>query len=299
MNTMEKLTTRFTFGGDEFIYAEVSRAMNVEANFKVLAVTDEIRRCNIPGVTEICPANASYLIRYNPDIIRPLDLLDVLREIDEQKSDISGLTLQSRVVEIPIWYDDPITKECAAKFKDRHQDPSVSNLEFVMKINGFKDKEDFIHAHSSAPYLVSMVGFVPGTAWEFPLGVPQENIIEAPKYLRPRTQTPARAISMAGAFTVIYPVAGPGGYQLIGMSAVPVYDPEQKLEDLKDTLILAKAGDIWKHRPIDESEYNKIVAEVEAGTYRYNIKSIEFSPEEYFAKTQQYLNELTEGIAYA
>ncbi|WP_153944922.1 carboxyltransferase domain-containing protein, partial [Acinetobacter baumannii] len=67
---------------------------------------------------------------------------------------------------------------------------------------------------------------------------------------------------VGGAFTVIYPVNGPGSYQLIGMSAVPIYDPDKRLIDLEDTYFLARPGDLWKHRPVDESEYNRIVQQV-------------------------------------
>jgi urea carboxylase len=288
--------TRFDFGGDEYIYAEISKDMSAESNFKALAITNELRKRNIPGIIDICPSNASYLIRFNPEIISAHDLLDYLKEIDITKSNPSELNLQARIVEIPIWYDDPITLEFSKKYKNRHQSPELSNFEFVMKINNFKNKEAFIEAHSAVPYLITMMGFTPGTAWEFPLGLSQEEIIQTPKYLSPRPDTPNQAVGLGGAFTVIYSVSGPGSYQLIGMSAVPVYDNEQKLQDLKDTLFLARPGDIWKHRPIVESEYKRIVSEVKTGTYRYHIKDVEFSPEEYFIKGKSYITELMEGF---
>lgn len=286
--------TRFDFAGDEYIYAEISRDMSAESNFKALAITNELRRRNIPGIIEICPSNASYLVRFNPEIISADDLLDYLKDIDISKSNPSELNLSVRIVEIPIWYDDPITRECSQRFKNRHQAPDLSNFEFVMKINGFTDKQAFIEAHSSTPYLITMVGFTPGTAWEFPLGVLREEIIQTPKYLSPRTDTPAQAVGIGGAFTVIYPVSGPGSYQLIGLSAVPIYQREQRLADFKDTFFLARPGDIWKHRPIDESEYERIVKEVNQGTYRYRIKEIVFSAEEYFLRGKRYIQELME-----
>jgi urea carboxylase len=286
--------TRFDFGGDEYIYAEISREMSAESNFKALAITTELRRRNIPGIIDICPSNASYLVRFNPEIILAHDLLDYLKEIDITKSTPSEMNLQVRIVEIPTWYDDPITRECSQRFKDRHHDPSISNFEFVMKINGFTDKKAFIEAHSAMPNLITMVGFIPGTGWGFQLGLSQKEIIQTPKYLSPRTDTPSQAVGLGGAFTVVYPVACPGSYQLIGISAVPVYDREQKLKDFKDTFFLARPGDIWKHRPLDEKEYNQITAEVKQGSYRYHMKEIDFSPEEYFVKRKQYIQELME-----
>ncbi len=288
--------TRFEFSGDEYIYAEISRDMSTESNFKSLAITNELRKRRIPGIIEICPSNASYLVKFDPEVISAHDLLDYLQEIDITKSNPSELNLQVRIVDIPIWYDDPITREYSERFKNRHLCPDMSNFEFVMKVNGFREKEELIHAHSDMPHLITMMGFTPGTAWEFPLGLSREEIIQTPKYVSPRPDTPVQAVGLGGAFTVIYSVSGPGSYQLIGMSAVPVFDNKGRLEDLKESLFLARPGDIWKHRPIDESEYRRINEQVEAGTYRYRMKEVEFSPEEYFAKGKLYIHQLMEGF---
>ncbi|WP_404801708.1 5-oxoprolinase subunit B family protein [Bacillus norwichensis] len=284
--------TNFNFGGDEYIYAEISRDMRVESNFKALAITAELRKRNIPGITDIASSNASYLVRYNPDIISARDLLDYLREIDLTKSDPKELNLSVRMVEIPIWYDDPITRDYSERFKNRHDSPKETNFEYVMRVNGFKSKEAFIERHSCTPYLITMVGFLPGTAWHFPLGIQPKEMIQSPKYASPRTDTPARSIGIGGVFNVIYPVNGPGSYQLIGMSAVPVVDHEKFLPEL-ESYFLARAGDIWKYRSIDEFEYMRIREEVEAGTYKYRMKNIDLSPLEYAEKGNEYIRELT------
>lgn len=287
--------THFDFVGDEYIYAEISREMSIESNYKAISITNELRKRNIPGIIDICPANASYLIRYNPEKIAGQDLKDYIQEIDIKKSNLSELTMQIRIIEIPTWYDDPITREYSLQFADRHQHPEMTDFEFVMRGNGFTDKNAFIEAHSSMPYFISMVGFIPGTAWEFQIGVPRENIIQVAKYLSPRTKTPARAIGLGGAFTVVYPMESSGSYQLIGMSAVPVYDEKRRLAELND-VVLARPGDFWKHRPIDEREYQRIVDEVERGTYRYRIKEVEFSSEKYLLYGKEYIDDLMEGF---
>ncbi|KAB2334842.1 carboxyltransferase domain-containing protein [Cytobacillus depressus] len=286
--------THFSFGGDEYIYAEISRDMRIESNFKALAVTDELRNREIPGIIEIVPSNSSYLVRYNPDIISARDLQDYLKDIDLTKSDLTKLHFSVRIVEIPAWYDDPVSEEYSYRFRHRHPAPDLSDFEFVMKVNGFTDKEAFIQSHSETPYLITMVGFLPGTAWQFPLGLQPNEIIQSPKYNSPRTETPERGMGLGGAFNVIYPVSGPGSYQLIGRSAVSVVDPTNKLEDLKEASFLARPGDIWKYRPINETEYEKIRNEVITGKYRFKMKDIELSPLEYAEKGKQYIQELME-----
>ncbi|WP_066291037.1 5-oxoprolinase subunit B family protein [Bacillus sp. FJAT-29937] len=288
--------THFNFGGDEYIYAEISRDMRIESNFKALAVTDELRKREIPGIIDIVPSNSSYLVRYNPDIIPARDLLDLLKEIDLTKSNPTKLHFSVRIVEIPAWYDDPVSKEFSFRYRNRHPSPDLSDFEFVMKVNGFTDKEAFIKAHSDTPYLITMVGFLPGTAWHFPLGLQPNEIIQAPKYNSPRAETPERGMGLGGAFNVIYPVSGPGTYQLIGRSAVSVVDQHNHSDDLEETSFLARPGDIWKYRPINESEYHKITNEERTGKHTLKMKEIDLSPLEYAEKGKQYIQELMEDF---
>jgi len=62
------MQTRFSFGGDEHIFAEVDESMSLEAFFKSLFITNAVARRQDQGyVTEICPANASYQVKFDPD----------------------------------------------------------------------------------------------------------------------------------------------------------------------------------------------------------------------------------------
>ncbi|OCA88969.1 5-oxoprolinase subunit B family protein [Pseudobacillus wudalianchiensis] len=288
--------TKFDFCGDEYIYAEISTEMRIESNFKSISITNELRKRNIPGMIEVYPSNASYLIRYDPTAISPHHLLDYLQEIDQQKSHRSELHFSSRIIEIPVWYNDKITKNTIERYQ--HLQPEAGGDDFihVMRANGFTEADAFIAAHSSPPYFITSLGFKPGTAWGFPLGVPQNKIIQAPKYPSPRSYTPGEALGIGGAFTVVYPTESTGSYQLIGISAVPVYDPGQNLSLFRDSFFLAKPGDLWKYRPITEAEYYNIREEVEKRTYEYKVKAIEFSVEQYDEKGDHYISQLMEGF---
>ena len=84
--------------------------------------------------------------------------------------------------------------------------------------------DDFIAAHSGAPWFVSMVGFVAGLPFLYQM-VERAKQIEVPKYLRPRTDTPKLTVGHGGCFGCIYSVRGAGGYQMFGITPVPIYDP--------------------------------------------------------------------------
>ena len=282
---------RYSYGGDEFVFVELDEEMSFQANFKGQAICQELAQRNLPGIVEIAPANASYMIRLNPDELHPDDLIEELKAIDDAVAHTAHLTLQTRIVDVPVLYDDPWTSETQAKFKDRRQDPEVSDLEFAARINGFNSKDDFIAAHHGSPWFVSMVGFVPGTPWCFQM-VPRDRTIQAPKYVRPRTDTQERALGHGGAFAAIYPVRGPGGYQLFGMLATPVFDRHQELEDFKDSVVFPRPGDIFKFRPVDRDEFDAVRREVEEKTFRYRTREIEFDPEPFFENPDKYNEEL-------
>ncbi|MBU8880742.1 allophanate hydrolase subunit 1 [Bacillus sp. FJAT-29790] len=268
--------TRYEYGGDEFIFVELAEAMSLETNFQAMAITKTLREEKLPGILDICPSNASYMIRFNPDLIHPDELISKLKELEEDVS-LENFEITARVVDVPILFEDPWTHEALMRFRDRHQDPAATDLEYVARTNGFQSKEDLIKAITDAPYLVSMIGFVPGLPWCYQM-VPREQQIEAPKYVRPRTYTPERAFGFGGAFAVIYPVQGAGGYQLFGIAAAPIFEKEQRLHDFKDSMTFPRQGDVFRYRSITLEEYEGIRKEVEDGSFRYLTKDITFKP---------------------
>src|SRR6266702_2787275 len=155
------MQTRFSFGGDEHIFAEVDESMSLEAFFKSLFITNAVRDAKIKGVTEICPANASYQVKFDPDLIKPDDMLAELKRMDAAAGK-SEPVIATRIIEIPVLYNDPWTHETLMRFRERHQDPDGTDLEYAARINNHDGIDAFIKAHSSAPWFVSMVGFVAG-----------------------------------------------------------------------------------------------------------------------------------------
>lgn len=290
----ELSSPRYEYGGDDHVFVELSEEMSFDANFEAQAITQEIRERDLDGVVEVAPANASYLLHFDPGKLHPDDLIDELKQLREE-IDITEYTWEARVIDIPVLYDDPWTHEVMMKFRERHQDPDSTDLEYSARINGFDGVDEFIEAHSGAPQMVTMVGFVPGLPWTFQM-VPRDEQIEVPKYVQPRTETPSRAVGYGGAFTATYPVKGAGGYQLFGRTPVEVLDVDQELADFQDSIVLPNPGDILNYRRIDRDEYDAIREEVEAGTYEYNVGTIDFRPEEFFEDPEGYNERIQEVL---
>ena len=56
---------RYEYGADDWIFVELAQEMSLDANFKTMAITNRMRERELPGVSEICPANASYMHQFD------------------------------------------------------------------------------------------------------------------------------------------------------------------------------------------------------------------------------------------
>lgn len=79
----------------------------------------------------------------------------------------------------------------------------------------------------------------------------------------------AGSVGIGGAQTGIYPLASPGGWQLIGRTPLRPYDPT------REEPILYQAGDYLRFVPITEGEYHAIERQLSEGTYRYRVETKE------------------------
>ncbi len=285
---------RYSFGGDEHIFVELNTEMSLEAFFKGMSITNAISHRQIVGVTEICPANAAYQVRFDPDLVAPDTLLAQLKSIESELGD-SALELNTRIIEIPIFYNDPWTNETLMRFRERHQEPSSTDLEYGARINGYASVEAFVAAHAAAPWFVSMVGFVAGLPFMFQM-VEREKQIQVPKYLRPRTDTPKLTIGHGGCFGSIYSVRGAGGYQMLGITPAPIFDPEQGLPYLKDFMVFFRPGDIIKFKSINRTQYDAALAKVQDGTFDLRIRPVKFALQDFLKNPTTYNHQLTETL---
>lgn len=290
--------SRLSFGGEEFVFVELTEHMSLSGALRIQAITDALSGLGIDGIIDICPSNASYMLRIDPDRCDPRSLHEPIRDLHGRLGDAGDVVLNTEILEVPIFYDDPWSTEVAMRFRDRHQSSTENDLQYISRVNGFGSTGDFIAAHSNNPFIVTFMCFVPGNAESMQL-VPDDMQLQAPKYVRPRTDTPERALGHGGAFATIYPARGAGGYQLVGRAATPVFDLAQELPDFADDPVLAKAGMIVKYRPIGRGEYESIRDEVKRRSYRYRRVPVDFALAEFFDDPLSYnaslLNELADA----
>jgi urea carboxylase len=289
------MPVRYTFGGDEHLFVECSDEMSLDAFFKSLSMATGVRESGIRGVTEICPANASFQVKFNPDVIAPNDILKEVQAI-EGAAEKAEPVLKTRIVEIPVFYNDPWTHETLMRFRERHQEPGGTDLDYASRINGYGSVDDFVAAHAGSPWFVSMVGFVAGLPFMYQM-VERQRQIEVPKYLRPRTDTPRLTVGHGGCFGCIYSVRGAGGYQMFGITPMPIFDASQTTSYLRDFMVFFRPGDIVKFKPIGREAYDQAIEDVDNGRFVPPIREISFDLRE-FQKDIDGYNSKLEGVLH-
>ena len=238
--------SRISPAGDRAVTVEVGEGIAVEVNRRVRALGLAVQQAGAPGVEEVVPAYRSLLVYYDPISLSFTDLQAHLREMEGRLAETPAQA--PRVVELPTVYggeDGP-------------------DLDFVAEHAGISAQE-VVDVHSSADYLVYMMGFTPGFTY---LGGLSERII-TPRLETPRTKIPAGSVGIAEAQTGVYPMESPGGWRLIGRTPVPLFDPH------REPPVLVEPGEYVRFVPISPEVVRQIEEQVRAGTFQATAHMVE------------------------
>ncbi len=260
---------RFLPGGDRFIEIEFGDELSLEVNFRSHGLARAISEENLRGVVETMPAFAALLVHYEPDEIGYDDLKAALKRLAETVAHTDDVELDSRLIYMPATYLDPWSAEAIDQYIAKINPTKERDPDFVARLNGLADTEQLVRVHSGTEYWVAALGFWPGTPFMMPLD-PRCRLF-APKYNPPRTFTYKGTIGMGGGATAIYPVDGPGGYQIFARTPVPIWDMQQRLKPFKEYPYLLRPTDRMKFVPCALEEFAEIEAKCAEGTYEMNV----------------------------
>ncbi len=104
---------------------------------------------------------------------------------------------------------------------------------------------DVIALHSRAEYIVLQLGFAPG--FPYLLGLPEA--LAVPRRDSPRIAVPPGSVGIANDQSCIYPLAIPGGWNLIGRTPWSLFQPGNSPP------VLLQPGDLVRFRPIAANEF--------------------------------------------
>lgn len=83
--------------------------------------------------------------------------------------------------------------------------------------------DGLVAAHTGSPWTAQFLGFCPGFAY---LANPRAGLA-VPRRQSPRTRVPSGAVALGAQYSAVYPMATPGGWQLIGTADAPMWGPER------------------------------------------------------------------------
>ena len=189
--------------GDRAILVELGDGISPRINQQVRALYAGITAQRINGIKDIVPSYRSLMVVYDPLVI----LLDSLEsQINEIWNNLDDARQpEPRTVEIPVVYGDKYGPD----------------LEWVANYHK-KTPQDVIRLHTQSVYQVYMIGFMPG----YPYMGEVPDALVTPRRKTPRTRVPRGSVGIAQKQTGIYPVASPGGWQIIGRTPLPLFDPQ-------------------------------------------------------------------------
>jgi inhibitor of KinA len=214
--------------GDSAVVVALGPGLDEAALWRVRALAEEIERNRPEGVTDVVPAFGSVTVFYDAAHCGGYTKLCAEIEARAGRSETAVVSQRAKVLEIPVCYGG---------------DWGVDLGEVAMRTG--VSVEQVVALHTGVEYLVHAIGFAPGFAYLGGLPV----ALHTPRRATPRTTVPAGTVGIGGAQTGVYPLATPGGWNLIGRTPLKLFEAGRAEP------ALLKAGDKVKFRAISAEEF--------------------------------------------
>src|SRR5437588_2104734 len=274
-----KPSIAYRYAGDRGLLVEYGEMeFDLTLYFFMLGVDAALRASPPDGLVETAPGFRSILVVYEPGVLPVADLVDHLRSVHDSLQVERGMTIPSRVVHMPIAFDDSTSREAVERYirtirKDAPNAEGGTNIDYIVRYNGFAEREELYSAVLGSEQWSAFMGFFPGLPFLFPLD-PRETVF-VPKYNPTRTWTAEGTVGVGGPCIAIYPVESAGGYQLFGRT-IPIYDIRQRNSVFRDSPLFMRPGDRIQFHRVEEEELRQAFEDVHADRYRYPIEESPF-----------------------
>lgn len=207
------MTQRIVPFGDSAVLVElgdtVDPMLNARAHAMALAIERE-RAAGAPWGQPIA-AHASVLVPIDPLVLDAADAIERLR-----RTAVAALREEAASDPVPGAEDDTGERIVIDVHYGGDDGPDLPE---VARLTGLSEPA-VVAAHTAAGYRVYLLGFSPGFGYLGPLPA----ALEVPRRATPRARVPAGSVAIAGLQTAVYPLATPGGWQLIGRTDAVLWD---------------------------------------------------------------------------
>jgi inhibitor of KinA len=223
--------------GDAAITIDFGNCIDESINKEVIARFSQLQQYPLPGMVEAVPAYSSLTVYYDITTLKkkiPVGqtVFEWMKQQSEERlnQSVQQADTKERLVKIPVYYGEEFAPDIHYLTKER-------NITI----------DEVIQIHTAKSYKVYMLGFLPGFAY---MGELDEKIAMARK---PQpVNVAAGSVGIAGKQTGIYPLASPGGWQIIGRTPLKLFDAG------KEEPTLLRAGDIVQFYSISKNEFEEI-----------------------------------------
>ncbi len=272
--------------GDRNLLVEYGpNVLDLNLRFRAHALETQLRAENLPGILDITPGVRSLQIHYDGTSLTRAGLLEALDHCERRIPAIDDMVAPSRVVHLPLSWDDPATQLAIRKYTQSVRPDAPwcpSNIEFIRRINGLESVAEVHRIVFSANYLVLGLGDVYlGAPVATPVD-PRHRLVTT-KYNPARTWTPENAVGIGGAYLCVYGMEGPGGYQFVGRTVQMwnTYRTTPEFEPGKPWLL--RFFDQIQFHPVSAEELLEIRDAFPHGRYHLRIEPCEFRLKDYHA----------------
>jgi urea carboxylase len=272
--------------GDANVLVELGPpALDLGLRFRAHALMQGLAQRREPGIVDLTPGIRSLQVHYDDTRLRRERLLDVLEEIIASAPATDEIVVPSRVVHLPLSWDDPATQLAIRRYMQvvRPDAPwCPSNIEFIRRINGLPSIDEVQRIVFEASYLVLGLGDVYlGAPVATPLD-PRHRLVTT-KYNPARTWTPENAVGIGGAYLCVYGMEGPGGYQFVGRTCQMWNRFHETPEFAAGRPWLLRFFDQIRFHPVSERELLDFRAAFLRGRARLQIEETSFRFADYRA----------------
>jgi urea carboxylase len=296
MSTEDEDGITYRRAGDDNILVEYGpMVLDLSLRLRAHVLMQAIKESRLPGVLDLTPGIRSLQVHYDSDVLSEERLLSALVLLEHDLPDPESVSVESRVVHLPLSWNDPQAQLAMRKYQElvRPNAPwCPSNIEFIRRINGLRSDEDVRRIVFDADYLVLGLGDVYlGAPVATPLD-PRHRLVTT-KYNPARMWTPENAVGIGGAYLCIYGMEGPGGYQLFGRT-IQMWNRWRATDCFeRDKPWLLRFFDRVRFFPVSSAELADAREAFPHGCYPLRIEPGQFS----LAEHRRYLQANARGIA--
>ena len=179
---------------------------DADVNARAIAIARAVGRRAIAGVRDVVATFRSVTVFFDPLVADVGAVIAALRDDAATATDPTATLPESsgRTIDVPVVYGGD-------------EGPDLAQVAAFARCS----PATVIERHAARAYRVFMLGFLPGFAYMAPV----DETIAAPRRATPRLRVPAGSVGIAGLQTGVYPSDSPGGWQIIGRTAVSLFDP--------------------------------------------------------------------------